>query len=435
MKVFKSAVVALVLLSSASGLAQLPGRKDGVVVKGRQVQEFCGEKISQLGLMRWTGKEFQPIPFQVDEKTPEGNFIYPYGKKKNAELGNGKLDPQDELVFMAWDMGPAAPEGAKWPEDALKGLQIEAAVNTGKASVYLFSFKSSPPKSPVDYVQSVVEEGRDYVKTDKYIFGEPVGKGFFDRFYMVTPDGKMGPNYVDRIKGRGHISTMGGLVKMVKGEGDTPADMVAWIDGPVRVVHRMEGGLELALGIKIKLAGGSDNVFYRHYLYTPIFFSLPAGASTFLKGSYMLYTIDFNNNIKGSYYFDPINSTPVILDGKPSDQKKNLDLESHHNWYAVGGDKANIAVRMVIPEALKDQIQLTTFFVDDEQEADPPESEPGRHQPGLKIAGWFEVPPGKYTYVLYYMVSEQKLTMDNVSTWLDILDHPIKITSQKLNKN
>jgi len=434
MKVFKSAVVALVLLSSASGLAQLPGRKDGVVVRGSQVRDFCGEKISQLGLMRWTGKDFQPIPFQVDEKTPEGNFIYLYGKKKNPELGNGKLDPQDELVFMAWDTGPAAPEGAKWPEDALKAAQVDAA-DRGKASVYLFSFKTAPPKSPVDYVQSVVEEGRDYVKTDKYIFGEPVGKGFFDRFQMVTPEGKMGPNFVDRIKGRGHISSMAGLIKLVKGEGDTPADMVAWIDGPVRVVHRMEGGVEIALGIKFKLAGGSDNVFYRHYLYTPIFFSLPAAAGVLLKGSYMLYTIDFNNNIKGDYYFDPVNPTPVIFDGKPGDQKKNLDTTSQHNWYAVGGDQANIAVRMVIPETLKQQVKLTTFFADDDNEADPPESETGRHQPGLKIAGWFEVPPGKYTYILYYMVSDQKLTADNISTWLDILDHPFKINSKNLNKN
>ena len=384
--------------------------------------------------MRWSGKDFQPIPFQIDEKTPDGAYIYPYGKKNNASLGNGKIDAQDELVFMAWDAGPSAPDNAKWPEGAVKGADLSLA-DGGKAEVYLFSFTGTPPKSPVDYVQNSVEEGRDYVKTDKYIFGEPVGKGFFDRFQMVTPDGRMGPNYTDRIKGRGHISSMGGVIKMVKGEGDTPADMVAWIDGPVRVVHRMEGGLELALGIKIKLAGGSDNVFYRNYLYTPIFFSLPSGAGTLLKGSYMLYTIDFNNNIKGDYYFDPVNDRQIILDGKPTDQKKNLDIATPHNWYAVGGDKANIAVRMVIPEALKKDVKLTTFFVDDDSQVDLPESEPGRHQPGLKIDGWFEVPPGKYTYILYYMVSDKKLNDETVKPWLNILDHPIKVSGKSLAKN
>ncbi len=418
-----------------SALGQIAYRQDAVVVKGQLVSGLAGKEIGNLGLMRWEKDTFAPVPFQVDEKTPEGAFVYGNGPKKNPQAGNGKLDGQDELVFMAWDTGEFAPDNFKWPENAVSGAQISVtdSARNNKSAVYLFYFSSGAPASKIDYAQHLVEEGRTFVKTDHYWFGEPIAKGFFDRFHFVGVDGKIGPNLVDRIKGRGYISALG--IHLIRGENDTPADLVAWIDGPVRVVHRMEGGLELPLGIKVKLAGGSDNVFYRNYLYTPIFFSLPAGAASLLKGSYMIYTIDFNNNFKGSYYFDPVNKTPTLIEGKMDAQEKGLNLDTVHNWYAVGGDHGNLVERMIIPIQWKDTVKMTGFYVDDDKESNPPESEPGRHQFGFKLSGMFEAPSGKYTYYLYYMVPDKKVTWENVPVWLDVLDHPLKVQCQPLSKN
>jgi hypothetical protein len=430
---FTLAFLAMIMPAVGRSESPLDYRPDGVVVKGKQVTDMLNEKISNLSLMRWNGKSFEPIPFQVDEKTPDGGFIYQYGPKKNPELGNGKLDNQDELVFMAFDAAAPAPESAKSLAGAVKGEEIVIAnsQNGDKAAVYLFSFSANPPRSQTDYVQHVVEGGRNWVKTDHYWFGEPQAKGFFDRFHLVQQDGKMGPNTVDRIKGRGHISTLGGMVNMVKGEQDTPADLIAWIDGPVRVVHRMEGGVEL-LGLKLKLAGGSDNVFYRTYLYTPIFFSLPPGAGALLKGSYMIYTIDFNQSYKGSYYFDVTTKTPTTLDGKMDATEKNLDKKTSHTWYAVGGDKGSMVVRMIVPDQWKGVVTETTYYEDSDTDQDPPESEPGRHQVGFTLGGMFEAPAGKYSYYLYYMVPEKKVTQENIGPWLDVVDHPLKISGKAL---
>lgn len=421
------AVIFVLLFYSVPGFAQLDYRPDGVVVKGRQLPDMCGQTISQLGLMRWNGKEFEPVPFQVDEKTADGGFIYTNGPKKNTQLGNSKVDVQDELVFMAFDAARQAPETAKLPAGAVKCEEIFLAdtVRGDKAAVYLCAFSASPPRSQADYARHVTEGGRNWVKTDHYWFGEPEAKGFFDRFHLVGQDGKMGPNVVDRIKGRGHISTMGGMINMVKGEGDTPADLTGWIDGPVRVVHRMEGGVEL-LGLKLKLAGGSDNVFYRTYLYTPIVFSLPTGAGALLKGSYMIYTIDFNQTFKGSYYFDVTTKTPTTLDGRMDAQEKNLDAKTSHTWYAVGGDKGSMVVRMIVPDQWKNVVTETTYYVDDDAGKDLPEGEPGSHQVGFKLGGMFEAPAGKYQYFLYYMVPDKKVGPDNIGPWLDVVDHPLK---------
>jgi len=429
--------LALILFVIFSGVdrnkSPLGYREDAVVVKGKEIASMLGTEIGRLSLFRWNGKNFETIPFQIDEKTAEGNFIFSNGKKKNPELADGKLSGQDELVFMAWDSGPSAPQDISFPEKADKGVEIVISdvILGKKASVYLFSFTNSPPRSEIDYVEHFVEEGRNYVRSARYLFGEPIKQGFFDRLHLVNSDGVVAENMVDRIKGRGFIRSLGGLVKFNAGEGDTPAELVAWIDGPVRVVRRMEGGVNL-FGLKIKLAGGSDNVFYQNYFYTPIFFNLPAGASSIMKGSYMIYTIDFNKNFLPSYYFDGVNKNQMILDGKMDEKELDLDFSSDHNWYAVAGDKGNLVVRMIIPEQWKDYARMTAFYVDDDSQSDPPESELGRHQPGFKLSGMFEAPSGKYNYYLYYMVSDKKLTQENVGVWLDILDHPLRITSKAL---
>jgi hypothetical protein len=90
---------------------------------------------------------------------------------------------------------------------------------------------------------------------------------------------------------------------------------------------------------------------------------------------------------------------------------------------------------MIVPVQWNNFVTMTTFYVDDDNEQDPPESEPGRHQFGFKLGGLFESPPGKYSYILYYMVPDKRVTPENVSVWLDILDHPLKVSASTLAKN
>ncbi len=413
----------------------LSWRKDAVVIEGKKLSLLLGEKIRHIGVFIWRDGRFEPIPFQIDEKTKDGEYVFPNGSQRNPQEGNSRLDKQDELVFMVWDAGLSAPKDFKFPQGAKKGVEVVITdpVKNQNAYAYIFSFECSAPRSSKDYVKNLVEEGRNFVKTDYYWFGEPIGEGYFDRLHLISPSGKIGPNMVDRIKGRGFIRAFGGIIKIRSGEYNTPTDLVAWIDGPVRVIRRMIGGVEL-FKIKVKLSGGADNVFYRDWFYTPIFFTIPPGASSFLKGSYMLYTIDFNKNFLGSYYFDAVNPKPVILDGKMDEKEENLNRTSNHNWYAVGGDKGNLVERFIVPKEWGKYVNIVTFYIDDSEQKDPPEAEPGRHQVGFKISGMFEVPAGKYEYRLYYMVSDQKLDQNTIKPWLYILDQPLKIQIKSLSQ-
>lgn len=104
---------------------------DEVVIKASQLPLFSGFDINRLALFRWSGTNFEPIPFQVDEVADvvqlvppvahcaEDTFPIPpnaavcernYAFLDDGTVGGGDpgFDDFDELVFLARDTGPQA---------------------------------------------------------------------------------------------------------------------------------------------------------------------------------------------------------------------------------------------------------------------------------------------------------------------------------------
>jgi hypothetical protein len=73
---------------------------DPLIVFGDQLDVQLVPQIDELALYRYRGAVWSAIPFQVDEIDLTGTLVI---------TGDGVLDPQDELVWMAWDGGEQAP--------------------------------------------------------------------------------------------------------------------------------------------------------------------------------------------------------------------------------------------------------------------------------------------------------------------------------------
>jgi hypothetical protein len=426
MAVFSLAVAVSLSVAASPSNKTLTCGEDPVVIEGRMLSSMAGKPISSLSLMRFGKGGFKAIPFQVDERTEAGEFVYTDGPKANPGEGDGNLSARDELVFMAWDSGARAtvpkPEGA----EAGVEIMIQDSAHGGRAWVYLFSFSSSPPRSDVDYVKHTSDEERNWVETERYRFAEPKGETYFDRLLLKRADGKMSHNLADRVKGRGNLKAARGLVELNMGESGTKGDLMAWIDGPVRVVHLMQAYMDIKIA-KIKAGGGSNNLFYENYFVTPIFFDLPITPSTLLSDFKMIYGIDFNKNIEGMRYFDPVNPEGVIMDGRMDEAEKDMDRDTAHDWWAVTGDQGNLLIRMILPEEWKNIVLLKTRYIDDDNSSDPPESVPGQRQPGFILDGMYSITKGLHIFYRYYYVPDTPLDMEEVKPYLDMLDNPFKV--------
>jgi hypothetical protein len=430
--VFAAALMMFGYLARAGGgeAKGLTRSEDPVVARPDQVTMMKDAEPRKLALLAWKDGAMKPIPFQVDERGADGRFIYKEGPEAKPGDSDNKYNGQDELVFMAWDAGDKAPDGTALPCDPARAAELTVTdpVKGGKAWVYLAECKADPPHSSVDYVRNEYDGKHDWVKTDRYHFAEQRGNSYFDRLALKGVSGKVGPNLVDRIKGRGKMVVAGGLMTIDTPESDLKGSIRAWIDGPVRVVHLMTAFIQFSV-VKLNLGGQSENLFYPNFFVTPIQVNTPVNPGSVLRSFTMRYAIDWLKDMDGAKYYDPVNKKGVTLDGKMSQEERDLDYTTGHDWYALTGPQGNLVVRQILPEQWSKIVPIKLYYVDDITAEDPPESDPGQRCPGFMLDTMADIPAGKYKYYLYYMVPD-KAPPASVPEMLNIIDHPLKVSAR-----
>jgi hypothetical protein len=404
--------------------------EDPVVVPADKLGAMQDAPIRKLALLAYRDGAMKPVPFQVDERKKDGMFIYKEGPDAHPGEADNKYNGPDELVFMAWDTGDRAPDGTALPCSPVRAAQLTVSdpVKGGKGYAYLAECGDEPPRSSVDYVRNEYDGQRDWVKTDRYHFAEQRGSSYFDRLALRGTSGKVGPNLVDRIKGRGKIVVAGGIMTINTPESDLKGSIRAWIDGPVRVVHLMVAYIQFSV-IKLNIGGEAQNLFYPDFFVTPIQVNTPINPGSVLRSFEMRYAIDWLQDMDGAKYYDPVNTKGVVLDGKMSDDENKLDYNSSHDWYALTGPQGNLVVRQILPEQWRKIVPLKLYYVDDLTQLDPPESDPGQRCPGFFLDAMADIPAGKYKYYLYYMVPDQPPPA-SVPDMLNIIDKPLQVTAR-----
>ena len=118
---------------------------DTVVMEGKELKGLLGSPINRLALMVFSGEKWAPIPFQIDQKKPDGSYAFTIGPGAGKDP-DPNLDGNDELVFMVKDSGDCA-SGAERPAGARKVLELEITdpKNGRKGWLYLVRFSGKAP--------------------------------------------------------------------------------------------------------------------------------------------------------------------------------------------------------------------------------------------------------------------------------------------------
>jgi len=83
--------------------------EEPLVITGTHFPAFSGAPLNELVVYAYRGGEWTPLPFQIDEVNISGTYVI---------SDDGLLGSNDELVFMAGDVGDNA-SAAEWPADTL----------------------------------------------------------------------------------------------------------------------------------------------------------------------------------------------------------------------------------------------------------------------------------------------------------------------------
>lgn len=455
---------------------------DPVIVTGEPLKEFWGRKIDRLRLYASQNGRLEPIPYQIDKRDPDNEFMIssetipsdilaetgfdatPEKDKRvrrireferkardyEKDVKEGKLpaevfeelrrvayfeenieqlDYNDHLAFMARDAGSRVSRSA-WP--VKEGIEIELTdpVEGARAWAYLFYYPiSAPPPSMKDYVQ--YDPAADKVTSQFGVFDFVDDKPMIiEQIVGRHADGTEMPNFVDRFKLRIKLKPIPLFCVSINfDENNTKSFTIGYKDGPVRVIRRNIFWITIA---GVKLPGIPKAIiyyiFYDNALEGPTEIYNPMDPKYVLcDGSKFRAGIDMRKVSYGTELYTKDNRSGIVLDGVMSDDEKRLVLPDQ-TWIGAYNKNHNFGLmaRMFFEQKLVDAgTHLDLYLLDDEDAEMKPDNEPGVHFVGYDI-DLTTFPAGKFK-MWFYIYIGPGLQKGQEKVFLHILDHPLQI--------
>jgi hypothetical protein len=406
---------------------------DFVVVRGEKLKKSLDNEIAKFSLFAQIDGKFQPVPFQIDEINPDGEWVLtqlpPEAKKSlkpERDDDDGSLDGNDELAFMIRDAGDRLSfNGLPAGVESIDEIALRDPVDNGKAWVYLLSFRENPPLSKKDYVEYKLPENQ--VTAANYVLG-------FDPKMPIAPSlvSVFGSaNLIDRMKIRLSTKIMG--IPFGFEENNLVSELSLYKDGPIRVVRRVRSAIQFNRIFRTPSAA-VENVYYNNTMLIPIRVRIPISLKSF--SSIISYArvrggVDMQN-AKGWKIKLDTDPRWMSVDGKMDEVEKNIKGEGM-SWFLISGPEGAFMFRLVLnrkPDGSfqKSPIRTRQYYVDDDSAPDPPESVSGQSpQVGWWMEGLTELEKGTlYFFPIMYMI--KNYSEGDEKNYLKILDQPIEVT-------
>ena len=244
-----------------------------IIVTGRIGPAFLGKPIRNLRLVN---HDRNPIPFQIDQVLPDDDYVCLSGKDPN--IGSGKLDSADEIVFL-WE-DAAVSEGPADSSSVKHGQRITIGHAAQKRSVYLVD-DSLAALSPVRYIT---------YDEQKETFSTPCYNGAFgkNRFHFIRAGVKdfardSMVRLTNELRVKIYLRALWGLLPITYSENNIVCEVKRFKVGPIRLIRR--GDFHLNLGLWMKGSHAAVNqLCYPDMVKAPYTFMCPFGSTRFSAG-------------------------------------------------------------------------------------------------------------------------------------------------------
>ncbi len=310
-----------------------------VILTGKEFPDFSNNTatLGQLFLYKYSAGTWTQIPFQFDEVEPDS--LTP-ANPTYFRRGDGKLDDQDELVFMTRDAGDKAPTNA-WINDASAltsqryEIELTDPVNANKGYVYLFrSTTLSVAPAVKDYVTYVAPpstgSGKDVIRGQSYEEGH-LDNGLNNSLLVPVSENGSATNFLDRLKLRFQINI--GL-PLTFSEDNFNLLSLTIRDGRTRLIRELRERISL-FGTDIDFP-----ILIRYYAYSTVLgtslnlTSLPSAVRVTL----LRQSVDFAANINGAKWYNQNVTNAITVTGaagRLNAAQGATVAEPNLNWYMM----------------------------------------------------------------------------------------------------
>ena len=424
--------------------ATMKRQHDPIQVPGTLLRPLHGEGLDNFRLYSSRKGKLAEVPFQVDERLRDGTFIFHLGEKSNAHLANNQLDPQDFLVFRIGDSGDRVPRES-WPSPNGVEIELEDPLDGGKSWVYLLSFKEdAPPRLELDTVTlehwdpwerpelPFVVRGLSY--RIKGLVNEIRGKHYKTAinkdFRVPESAGGTDVNLLDGQKMRAYCEILGGRFRVEANETNFIGGIESLTHGYVRGFGRQ--WLTVAMPLNLRAPRIYSDVFtYDRIIVSPMILNIPFNPEAMITRAGIEFGYDLNENAYGMRFYSPNCLDGVTIDGKMTEREKAIP-DDWVPWYLITGPQGSLLFRVDIEEKFMKQTDNRLTYIDDLDQAFPPEDIPGSIGYARTTIEITSVEPGQYAFQIEWyfpphLYKPGGYDKDLLRQFLNIKDNPVLI--------
>ncbi len=435
---------------------------DPVIVNDRELRGlFHGVPVGKIRVLAWREGRFQGIPFQVDERGPQGELLLPQGILKGKQRDGkgdyedapsfGVFSPGDEIVLLARHMADRVPTG-RWPEGAARAVEIRARdpLNGANAWATVASFTDPPPLAPenlIDYRAEEKKRGRPevhLVSTNYHAAFTDPDKPVAQSGWHMIHKGRPGPDImktfhsiIDIRLGIVHFDfTLENIIPRRRGQ----------IDGPVRVVRRIRNNVKLA-GIPLpeffakKLSGAAldtDSFYYPDFFYFDGKVSVPQVLVNYGKRTKAIFTTDMNRNTVGAYWMNARNRASFCLvDGVMSPQERALDPDLY-KWSLLYGRHGGWMNILTFGDGFR-PLDVGLYYMDNTVDGYTPEGDPlirAYASTGYRVKDFHKIENGEaLEFTTYIFPVAPDFKAGDEQRCVDLIFHPLQVSATAFLEN
>jgi hypothetical protein len=402
---------------------------DALIIEGRELPGMTEHDISMLRLFSLKKGILTPIPFQIDQREADDNWVWDI--ESGAERTHDNEDPEgrdifdanDLLVFLAKDAGDRITKGALLAASAdFTEITLTDPVRGTRGWVYFAHFFDTPP---------ALADGRymRYEKDEKTVTSPNYAFSYSDQ-HLVVLDSLLvnGRSILDRTKVRGRVKAGVAFIKfdIEFNEEEVGGYVEGYINGPVRIVKRSVDYIDLGGGLR------TPDVFCDHFFY-PEYAEVPVLLS-------MNFPVDkISLRVTADYFGAPFTRAHAESLAKPvSFQRESADrnlLEdaADARWVALDGPGGSVITLIKVPESIQSHTLISPWLVSNPSGSFTPESITGADpEAGFNVETDENFPSGDYVLHAVYLLSPRPYQSGDAVRATELLHNPIEVKTEML---
>jgi len=360
---------------------------DPVVIPGTHLSAIKNAIPGNLRLFAYQGGVFQPMVYQIDERYEEmlywqwtrrrRELVYAltFGDKVKADP-NPAFDGDDELAFMARDLGDQAPTGVvPAGAEVCQEIKVSDPNSSETGYAYFCKFKNPPPPSDQQYVS--ISGSHNQFLGETYQIGYSEHDLFFDQLELGSGE-KLSPNLIDRFKINYECVGLYGIIVYQLNNTDIRTHLRGIKVGPVRIIKEVVSITEPWAHVQNRLL--HHIYYYPYHLEWEMETRAPINWGSVHKFIYTM-ALDLDPMVEGSQFISEKNPNPVTVDGVYDEEELKLNY-GPQEWVAMSTKYGTIYTHLGLPAKAREKnpdpdkskdIYPDLFYVDLDQKQDQPE--------------------------------------------------------------